>query len=149
MSIDGGLRALFRKNLPSFDWCSVESASTGGGIPDSNFCTRVTGIRDYGVEAWVEFKQTPGCAVTLRPAQVGWIARRVRCGGRVHIAVRQQAPAGPRRQARDALWLVPGRLAVLARTGGLKALEREPGVLVWGDGPASWDWAAVAAALVE
>ena len=140
--IDGGLRALFREHLPQFDWQSIESGLTGGGIPDSNFC------RD-GVEGWIEFKQTPGHAVTLKPEQVGWIARRVRRGGRVWIAVRQKAPSGPRTEARDALWLIPGRHAPQAKMGGLRAVETLPGVADWHHGPACWDWQAVADVLVS
>jgi hypothetical protein len=141
MAIDGGLRPLFRANLPQFDWTSVESGTTGGGIPDSNYC-------HGGTEGWIEYKQTAGYVITLRPEQVGWIARRVRHGGRVWVAVRQLAPAGPRREARDALWLVPGRLAVEARTGGLRPLDGAPGVPTWHHGPRAWDWRAVAAVLV-
>jgi hypothetical protein len=140
--IDGGLRALFRQNLPRFDWCSIESGTTGGGIPDSNYCA-------LGVEGWIEFKQTPGHAVTLRPEQVGWIMRRVRYGGRVWIAVRQQALAGPRRDARDVLWLISGRLAKEAKVGGLRGLEWHGDTLIEHGGPAQWDWDAVAATLVS
>jgi hypothetical protein len=142
--IDGGLRALFRANLPGFDWTSIESGTTGGGIPDMNYC------RD-GVEGWCELKQTPGHAVTLRPEQIGWIARRVRNGGRVWIAVRQQCPAGPRREARDALWLVPGRWAKEAKMFGLRGawVDVAHGVLVQHHGPARWDWQAIARALVS
>lgn len=150
--IDGGLRQLFRANLPQFDWCSIESGSTGGGIPDMNYCTRtsgLTGIRDYGVEGWIEAKQTPGHAVTLRPEQIGWIARRVRAGGRVWIAVRQQAPAGPRRDARDALWLIPGRDAKVACIEGLSGQDAARGWSCWPDGPARWRWDLVARVLVS
>jgi len=73
--INGGLRQLFRAKLPGFDWVSIESGSTGGGIPDSNYCVRTNDIT--GIEGWIEHKQTDGWAVTLRPEQVGWIARRV------------------------------------------------------------------------
>lgn len=140
--IDGGLRALFRARVPG-DWTSIESGTTGGGIPDSNFCIR-------GVEGWIEYKQTTGHVVTLRPEQTGWLTRRARNGGRVFVAIRQQAPAGPRRAARDALWLVPGRLAVQARSEGLRGLAGAPGVRTWHGGPgAGWDWQAVAAALVS
>lgn len=108
-----------------------------------NFCYK-------GVEGFLELKQTPGYTVTLNPYQVGWIARRVRNGGRVYIAVRQQAVAGPRREARDVLWLIPGRHAVLAREGGLRGLDTLPGVLVWHHGPTrGWDWQAIARALVS
>ena len=95
----------------------------------------------------MEYKQTGGWTVPLRPEQIGWIARRVRHGGRVHVAVRQQAPAGPLRDARDVLWLVPGSLAVRARAEGLRPLDGAPGVHCWHGGPARWDWRAVAALL--
>ncbi len=158
--IDGGLRKLFRDNLPQFDWCSIESGTTGGGIPDSNYCTRVggryalTGIRDYGVEGWIEHKQTTGHAVTMRPEQIGWILRRVRHGGRVWIAVRQQAPQGPRREARDVLWLIPGAYAKEAKMHGLggKWHEEKNGPHTWHtwhNGPSAWDWLAVATVLTS
>ncbi len=139
--IDGGLRQLFRERLPGFDWTSIESGTTGGGIPDSNYCAR------YGIEGWIEHKQTGGHVVTLRPEQIGWIARRVRHGGRVWIAVRQHAPPGSRRAARDVLWLIPGRLSKEAKLMGLQWLDGVPGVLQWHNGPSAWDWRAVGAAL--
>lgn len=138
--MDGGLRQLFRKNLGGFDFVSIESGSTGGGIPDSNFCYK-------GVEGWVEYKQTGGHVVTLNPEQIGWIARRVRNGGRVFIAVRQQAPAGPRREPRDALWLFPGAHAKHAKTDGLRGLDGLPGVHQWHHGPTAWDWQTIARVL--
>jgi hypothetical protein len=148
VTTDGGLRPLFRQYLTpmGFDWVSVESGTTGGGIPDSNYCARVA--PGEGAEGWIEYKQTTGWAVTLRPEQIGWIARRVRHGGRVHVAVRQRAPAGPLRTARDVLWLIPGRHAVRAREEGLRAAWRV-GVDVhrWEGGPSAWDWRAIAATL--
>ena len=138
--IDGGLRALFRANVPG-DWTSIESGTTGGGIPDSNYCIR-------GAEGWVEHKQAEGWAVTLRPEQVGWIMRRVRNGGRVWVAVRRANAGGPRRgEAVDELWLLRGRLAVEAKAGGLRPLDGAPGVHCWHHGPSAWDWRAVARVL--
>lgn len=141
--IDGGLRKLFREHIPQFDWCSIESGLTGGGIPDSNYCAP----GNPGVEGWIEYKQTGGHAVTLKPEQVGWIARRSRYGGRVWIAVRQLAPAGPRREARDVLWLFPGSWAREAREHGLRGQWVVENALMWPNGPARWDWAVVAAVL--
>lgn len=141
MSIDGGLRQLFRQHLPMFDWCSLESSSTGGGIPDSNFCHE-------GIEGFVEFKQTQGWAVTLAPVQVGWVARRVRHGGRVWVAVRQRADAGPRRAAVDALWLIPGRLAREAKELGLRGPAGACAAVQRGGPSKGWDWDAVAAVLL-
>lgn len=147
---DDGLRPLFRKHLPHFDWQSVETGGTGRGVPDSNYCFG-------GVEGWVEFKSTDGWTVTLRPEQIGWIARRTRCGGRVWIAVRRRTEGGPRSPATDDLWLIPGALAVTARQGGLRAVHGRPGVRVWSSdapngaplGPATWQWAAVADTLLS
>ncbi len=147
MSIDGGLRALFRQHLLWFDWCSVESGTTGRGIPDSNYCIK-DAVDGRGIEGWVEFKQTPGWTCPLRPEQVGWIMRRTRHGGRVHVAVRQRATAGPQRDSRDVLWLVPGGLAAQAKEHGLRGLPLGRGVAAWHGGPGAWDWRAVAAVLV-
>jgi hypothetical protein len=138
--IDGGLRAEFRKHLPNFDWVSIESCTTGGGIPDSNFCYK-------GIEGWLEFKLTLGHTVPLSPEQIGWILRRVRNGGRVFIAVRQRAPQGPRREARDILWLIPGHGAKLAKQHGLAALI--DGVEDHHGGPAQWDWRAIGTQLIS
>ena len=129
--MDGGLRQIFRQKIHA-DWCSIESGTTGGGIPDSNYCLK-------GIEGWIEYKLTMGHTVPLRPEQIGWITRRVRNGGRVHIAVRQLAAAGPRRDARDALWLIPGADAATARIDGLTN-ARWP---VWHGGPGQWDWPAI------
>lgn len=139
--IDGGLRALFRQHIPQFDWQAIETAVTGGGVPDSNYCRE-------GTEGWIEFKKTPGWTVPLAPAQVGWIMRRVRAGGRVWIGVRQGG------LGRDTLWLIPGLWAVSAKAGGLRggwvveASRAGQGVQCWPGGPAKWDWEAVAKALV-
>jgi hypothetical protein len=141
--IDGDLRPLFRRWIPHFDWTSIESGTTGGGIPDSNACYR-------GTELWIEYKQTAGHAVTLRPEQVGWIARRVRHGGRVWIAVRRRHDGGPRLgDSTDELWLLPGALATAAKAGGLRSPEVVARARVWRGGPGGgWDWRAIAAALV-
>ncbi len=140
--IDGGLRSEFRKHLPQFDWVSIESNTGVRGIPDSNYCRN-------GIEGWIEYKTTSGWAVTLAPEQIGWIARRVRCGGRVWIAVRRRHAGGPRLGPPvDELWLLPGELAVQARTGGLRPLSGHPRVASYAGGPSRWNWAAVAARLV-
>lgn len=150
--IDGGLRALFREHLPAFDWCSIESGSTGGGIPDSNYCVRTSGIRDYGTEGWIEHKRADAWAVTLEPEQVGWIARRVRNGGRVHVAVRRRHQGGPRLGPPvDELHLFGGRWAKEAKAHGLRGpwALAHGAVHVWHGGPSKgWDWDAVAAALL-
>ena len=143
MTIDGGLRPLFRQYLPEMMWTSIETGGTGRGISDSNFLSKT------GEEGWIEFKQTHHHGVTLLPEQIAWIERRVRYGGRTFIAVRRHAKAGPRRgDAVDELWLLPGALARPARLGGLRDPAVAVAALCWPGGPARWDWPAVAAALV-
>lgn len=141
-TIDGGLRPLFRRNLPDMDWQSIEVGSIGSGVPDSNYCCD-------GVEGWVEFKKTTGWVVELRKEQAAWIDRRCRHGGRVCIAVRQRGGS------RDNLWLLSGRLALLWRAVGLPrhwplcpSIERDGVLTVQNGGPARWDWTAIRTALV-
>jgi hypothetical protein len=137
---DGDLRAIFRRRLPTFDWLSIETALTEAGVPDANGCIN-------GTEVWVEHKKTLGWTVTLRPAQVGWILRRTRAGGRVFIAVRRMSLPGKRRKAADELWLIKGAYAREAKTLGLKGLPGEAVCGVWHDGQSHWRWDAVAVAL--
>jgi hypothetical protein len=124
MTRDGDLRTIFRRKLPQFDWCSLESPLTGRGIPDSNYC-------HDGCEGFVEFKKTEGWAVQLRSEQVGWIMRRWRHGGRVWVAVRRKSAE---------LWLVPGDRSIQLKCHGLKAVPAEH----WDGGPGAWDWERVA-----
>jgi hypothetical protein len=142
---DGGLRPLFRERLPQFDWNSVETGAVSGGVPDSNYCCG-------GVEGWIEFKQTAGWTVPLRPVQVGWILRRTRHGGRVLVGLRQRRSPGPRAEARDRLWLLAGGSARELKTIGVGDAGKLPtgSVLGWWDGgPARWDWAAVSDLLLS
>jgi hypothetical protein len=110
---DGGLRALVRKRMPTAHWQSVETSVTGGGTPDSNYCF------PGGVEGWVEFKATKAWKVSFRPAQVGWIDRRTRLGGRVHVMVSQLRVDG------EVLWVVAGRHVIGLAENGLKWVESE------------------------
>src|SRR3954453_14766207 len=100
--MDGGLRKLFRQYVQPCDWQSIETAMTGGGVPDSNYCMD-------GVEGWIEFKLTTHWIVPLRPEQIGWLLRGTRFGGRVFIAVRRQTKVGLRTATADELWLLHGR----------------------------------------
>ena len=141
VATDGGLRKLFRRHLRAgFHWQSVETGGTGLGVPDSNFCCD-------GVEGWVEFKQTTGWQVTLRPEQVAWLVRRAMVGGRVFVAVRRRNDGGPRRgDPVDELWLLNGARARELEEGGLRA---GLGTLVVSiGGPARWRWDLVRAALL-
>ena len=123
MAIDGGLRGMFRAKLPGH-WQSVESGGTGLGIPDSNYCIK-------GIEGWVEFKQTKGWAVRMRPEQIGWIFKRTLEGGRVWVAVRRKE---------EELWLVPGSSVRVLASEGLQGLDE---AYIWTGGPRLWDWSAI------
>lgn len=130
MSIDGKLRPLFRQHLPGIHWVSIETGGTGRGIPDSNGC-------GGGVEFWIEYKQTSGWTVDLRPEQVGWLLQRARFGGRVFIAVRRAKEQGARTIACDELYLIDGKNAREAKVSGLRGA---PLLGRWEGGPSRWDW---------
>ena len=143
MTVDDGLRPLIHQHLPHVHWQTIETGAVAAGVPDTNGCIR-------GIEFWVECKSTDAWAVVMRPAQTGWIARRVRYGGRVHVAVRRRHEGGPRLgQPVDELWLVPGLLVRQLVVGGLRSLDGRPGVTRWAGGPRRWDWPAVLAAMVR
>lgn len=139
MSRDGGLRPLFRQKLPHFDFQSIESHGTGRGTPDSNYCVD-------GVDGWIEFKKADGFRTKVRPEQVGWIERRLRHGGRVFIAVRQERD--------DTLWLfgglaarhlLAGRLDQVPRTADQASGNRTGTIFqaYWPGGPRAWDWGQI------
>lgn len=139
MSIDGGLRTLFHKNLKQFHWQAIETGGVGMGVPDSNACA------PPGIEFWVEFKTTDRWSVVLRPEQVGWLLRRSRAGGHTFIATRRAHSGGPRRgAATDELWLHGGHHAAALKAGGLKGAQP---LAMWSGGPGAWPWDAVAALL--
>lgn len=136
---DGGLRTEFRNHLISgFDWQSIESALTGGGIPDLN------GKPRDAPEFWLEMKQTQEWAVTLEVDQVGWALRRIRYGGRVFIAVRRRCTAGMRRVAADDLWLLRGSFAKEIKRSGLRGCPPAAVLGAWPGGPSAWAWPEVA-----
>lgn len=138
MQVDGGLRPVFRKHLPMLFFQSVETGGTGQGVPDSHY------IAQGGISGWIEYKQTTGHTVDLRPEQISWLLRYSRLGGRAWIAARRRSPGGPRSPACDELHLLPGSLAVEARAGGLRcpALSQPPHWVASG-GPSRWPWAEV------
>lgn len=136
--IDGGLRGVFRDRLRvGIHWQSIETGGTGRGIPDSNFCGEDVG------EGWIEFKQTSAWSVGLAPEQVGWLKKRILCGGRTFVAVRRSHEGGPRRGSGvDELWLCSGVWAGHLRTDGLRCPEVQ-WLGVWSGGPSSWNWEEV------
>lgn len=140
MAIDGGLRKIFQAKLPQADWTSVETWSTGRGVPDVNYCF------PGGIEGWIEFKQTSEWKVDMRPEQVAWIERRVRHGGRIFIAVRRKTEAGPRRgPPRDELWIARGEHVRALATGELG--KGYPGSYIGFNGPGRWLWSQIEAIL--
>ena len=57
---------------------------TGSGVPDVNGCAK-------GKEFWIELKEIHrGKALTLRPMQVAWMAKRSAVGGQVFVLARKQ-----------------------------------------------------------
>jgi hypothetical protein len=140
--MDGELRAIFQKHLPLAHWQAIESALTGPGIPDAEYCF------PGGVSGWLEFKRTrPGSpwTVDIRKEQVAWAERRLRKGGRIHLAVRQKHAPNRLRGALDALFLYRGADLRAVFQNGLKT----PPLGLWHGGPARWDWAAIARELTR
>lgn len=129
--IDGGLRKTFQRRLRDWHWQAIETGGTGLGIPDLNGCRR-------GHEVWLELKATASWKVIVNPEQVGWAEARMRAGGNVYMAVRQQG------SSRDKLWLLSGEAARPLRMG--MRLDLLPSSLVlgfWDRGEAFWDWKSV------
>lgn len=123
------LYQILRRHLPMLDMCRIET-DMGDGVPDVNH-----------VHGWTELKTTNGWKVQLRPAQIGWISRRVRRGGRVTVVVRQQG------SGRDSLWVVPGSLVRELAEGGLHRMETDLSVTQQDGCPDEWDWGAIRDAL--
>lgn len=151
MSIDGGLRLLFRERLLGVHITTIETGLTGRGVPDAHVCQPATpcptcGSRGY--PAWIEFKQTEGWAVTLEPEQVAWLTSYVRRGGAAFVAVRRRCDKGPRRPAADDLYMIWGGQAREAKDSGLRGLNH--GLLGhWTGGPSRWAWDEVKAILTR
>ena len=135
---DGGLRQIFQRHLPEVHWQAIESWGTGIGIPDLNGCAG-------GVEFWIELKRATANAVKISPGQVAWTERRLRAGGRVYVAVRKNSAASKRRAATDELHLFRGEVIRSLYTDGL---QNCPALGVWPNGPASWHWADILAAMM-
>lgn len=75
---------------PDVDWQRIETMA-GAGVPDVNVCAR-------GVEAWLELKvmryrrasfRSMVLSFQLRKAQLAWLVRRNRAGGRAWVVATQ------------------------------------------------------------
>lgn len=130
MSSDGGLRPIFRNKLPHIFWTTVETGSTQLGVPDSHGIYKA-------VPFWIEFKWTEANAISFKPEQIGWLLRYHRSGGRCFVGIRQLCDAGPRRPARDNLYIFAGTMAPMLQNYGLSNLKP---LGSWMGGPANWDW---------
>lgn len=134
MSVDDGLRALFRSHLKKVHWTTVETGMVQRGAPDL-----------YGADGatfWVECKSVRrGWAVRFQPAQIGWLLSHARHGGRSFVAVRRR----PIRERADELWMYDGKNARELRDDGLRA-NVSP-LLVERLGPRLWDWGRVLSVL--
>jgi hypothetical protein len=136
---DGGLRQLFQGAMSTVHWQSIETWSTGKGVPDLNGCS-------MGIEFWIELKLASANAVVIAPEQVAWAERRLRSRGRVFLAVRRKASDGKRRPGYDELWLFHGSTT---RTIMMQGLSSAPPLCVTRGGPAKWDWAKIFSELTK
>jgi hypothetical protein len=127
MGTDGGLRQLERTSLLGAQWTSIETGATAGGVPDMEYCY------PGGLQGWVENKRTLAWAVKVRPAQIGWILRRVRMGGRVWIATRRMNGKD------DQLYVHHGKHIEEISDNGISIVKP---LLLSSGGPAKWDWPA-------
>ena len=134
MSVDDGLRSLFRKNISDAHWQTIERL-LDRGVPDSNVCVD-------GSDVWIEFKATRKWYVRMRPEQVGWLLARERRGGRTVIAVRRRMVAGS--PLTDQLWMIRGSAAAYVQDHGIKGLAGVNAFLgMWEGGPRRWDWSEI------
>ena len=145
MSVDDGLRAIFRKKIRDAHWQTIERL-LDRGVPDSNVCLS-------GSECWIEYKATKKWHVKVRPEQVGWLLARERHGGRTFVAVRRRRLASPRSEGCDELWLFRGSAVGVLADRGLAAFltSHAPEGLLgrWDGGPGAWPWLTVRALLAH
>ena len=130
---DGDLRSIFRNKFRDFHWTSVETAGSATGVPDSEYCI------PFGVQGWIEFKQTAIYHVQISPFQTAWLMKRCRYGGNAWIAVRR-IPIAKKHEGVDELWLMFGNQAEALHYGGLEATRS----MVWIGGPSNWNYDQIA-----
>ena len=83
MAKEKNLWLLLRSNLPEIHLQRIETGMTGAGVPDVNGCAK-------GKEFWIELKEIhSGNALTLRPMQISWLAKRASHGGQVFVMARK------------------------------------------------------------
>ena len=136
--IDGGLRAMFRKQISDAMWTSIESGFTSQGIPDAEYCF------EGGRSGWVEFKKTDsarGKVPHMRPEQIAWLERRRRLGGRAFVALRVTT------KAVDSLYLIEGLSARFLKTDGIIGIAEHKIFFAGDGGSAKWDWDLIRSAL--
>ena len=134
---DGQLRQIFQQYIPQFHWQSVETWSTGQGVPDCNFC-------GFTKEGWIEFKSTGAWRVDVSPEQVGWIERRMRAGGNCFVGVRRKHIGGIKKgKPEDELWLFDGQAMRALRQCRLSDVPPLFLLGKWSGGPGNWDWLEV------
>jgi hypothetical protein len=135
---DGGLRGIFRTKIQHWQWTSVESPGTVGGIPDSEFCGGID------IQGWVEFKWTDIYYVHIKPLQVAWLSRRYRLNKRSFIAVRR-VPNSKKERGVDELWLMGGDQAPALYDRGLLGVR----ALCWSGGPEAWPFNEIEQVLIH
>lgn len=137
--LDGGLWKHVRAGLGGWDLQRIETALTGGGVPDANGCCD-------GIEVWIELKWTAGWKPRIRPEQIGWAERRIRHGGRVFMLTWRRTDGGPRSPAASELWIHRG--TDMRHVADLGLRDAPPPVLRLPDGPSRWNWALVGETLL-
>lgn len=127
---------MFRQRLPMVFWTTVETGSTGAGVPDSYF------ICQTGRCGWIEYKATTTNRVRLSPEQIAWHTRHIRYGGLSFIVTRQRKPRinFHRGEGCDTLYVHHGRQIEQLRDSGVLDV---PAVIVSHGGPRYWDWDAI------
>lgn len=129
--IDGGLRNIFKENLRTWHWQSLETGAYAPGVPDVNACKN-------GREVWIEFKRTSALAVKFRPLQPGWILKRSSVGGNVYVAIRVI------KKDVDDLLIYAGTDVLALQKHGIRVTSY---LGKWSGGPKQWDWTEVNRAL--
>ena len=98
----------------------IESALTGSGIPDTNWCVT-------GKEIWIEFKIVKGTRVELEPEQVSWHVMRHSHGGTTFILALDYWSGSIRKERRNRMYLWNGKDARQVKDHGVSY----PALRIW------------------